>query len=267
MIILGIGCGDNDTTTANATSGDMAEFTKDSSFKEAHEIPATIEFKGKGSMLEFATPDGAKAQAHTIINDSTSKKYLFVIHEWYGLNNHIKQEAERLAENLPQVNVMALDIYDGKVADNRDDASKYMKSVTEDRAKAIINGALAVAGEDAEVATIGWCFGGGWSLKSSILAGEQGKACVIYYGMPVQSAEELAPIQADMLGIFAKQEKWINPEVVEKFANLAKATNKSLEVHSFDADHAFANPSSPRYNEEAAQKANAIALAFLKERI
>ena len=85
--------------------------------------------------------------------------------------------------------------------------------------------------------------------------------------MPVQSAEELAPIQADMLGIFAKQEKWINPEVVEKFANLAKATNKSLEVHSFDADHAFANPSSPRYNEEAAQKANAIALAFLKERI
>ena len=55
--------------------------------------------------------------------------------------------------------------------------------------------------------------------------------------------------------------------MAQKFENLAKATGKSVETHIYDADHAFANPSSPRYNEEAAQQANQVAWAFLKERL
>jgi len=43
-----------------------------------------------------------------------TKKYLFVIHEWWGLNDYIKQEAEKLQKELG-VNVIALDLYDGKV--------------------------------------------------------------------------------------------------------------------------------------------------------
>ena len=106
--------------------------------------------------------------------------YLFVIHEWWGLNDHIKQEAERLQAELGgNINVMALDLYDGKVATTREDASKYMQASTEERGAAIIQGAINHAGTTAKIATVGWCFGGGWSLKSSILAGEQGAGCVI----------------------------------------------------------------------------------------
>ena len=162
---------------------------------------------------------------------------------------------------------MALDLYDGNVTDDRDQAGKYMKAATQERCEAIINGALALAGADAKVATVGWCFGGGWSLRSSILAGERGVGCVMYYGMPVEKAKELAPLKADVLGIFAKKDGWINEKVITPFEALAKATDKNLDVHWFDAEHAFANPSSPRYNEAAAKEANGLALAFFKEKL
>lgn len=238
-------------------------------FKEAHDEPKTIEHNGLGKVMTFETPDGATGSAYQIDAEQTDiEKYLFVIHEWWGLNNHIKQEADRLYEELNgQVTVVALDMYDGKVATSRDDASAFMKAVTEERAKHIIQGAINRTGEFAEIATIGWCFGGGWSLKASIMAEEKGAGCVIYYGMPVEEAAALAPIQSDILGIFASEDKWITPEVANKFEALAKATGKNIENHIFEAQHAFANPSSESYNSEAATEANKLARAFLKVRL
>ena len=160
---------------------------------------------------------------------------------------------------------MALDLYDGKVATTREDAGSYMKSTTEERSNAIIQGAINHAGENAKIATVGWCFGGGWSLKSSILLGEQGAGCVIYYGMPVQEADKIKPLKADVLGIFAEKDGWITPEVVDKFKATATGIGKKVTVHQFDAAHAFANPSSERYDKESATKANALVLDFLKE--
>jgi len=245
----------------------MAKFTKDSSFADAHEKPEDIDFQGKGTMVEFRTPDGGMAKAYTIKPASTTNKFLFVIHEWWGLNDQIKQEAERLADELGDVTVMALDLYDGQVTDNPEAAGKIMNAIKQERCEAIINGALAIAGKDGRVATIGWCFGGGWSLRSSILAGDRGAGCVLYYGMPVEKANELAPLQADVLGIFAEKDGWINEKVVGNFTALAKATGKNLDVRWYDAEHAFANPSSPRYNEAAAQEANKLALDFLRKKL
>ena len=245
----------------------MAKFAEDTAFQAAHASPDSLAFQGKGEMIGFATPDGKRGSAYSLKSATDSKKYLFVIHEWWGLNDHIKKEAERLYDELGDVNVMALDIYDGKSTADPEEAGKIMGEVQEDRAVAIIKGALAMAGQDAKVATVGWCFGGGWSLRSSILAGDRGAGCVMYYGLPVEKADQLAPLKADVLGLFAKKDGWINEPVVQGFENLAKATGKKLEVHWYDADHAFANPSNPNYDQEAAGEANALALAFLKEHL
>ena len=247
-----------------ADSSDMAQFANDEKFKDAHETPAELKFEGIGQMIEFDAPDGKKGSAYALMAKEPANNYLFVIHEWWGLNDHIKAEAERLYGYLGNTNVMALDLYDGKVATDPDKAGEFMQSIKEERAKAIIQGALNKAGKDARIATIGWCFGGGWSLKSSIMAGDQGVACVMYYGMPVQDAKALAPLKAPILGIFARQDEWITPEVAQKFENLAKATGKEIETQLYDANHAFANPSQPAYNEEAAQQANQEAWSFLK---
>lgn len=246
---------------------DMAPFAKDEKFKNAHETPVPIELEEKGGMMTFKTKDGKPGSAYAIIADENSKKALFVIHEWWGLNDHIKQEADRLFGALDGVNVYALDLYDGNVATTREDAGKMMGAVKEDRLNTIINGALAHVGKDAKIGTIGWCFGGGWSLKSSILAGDQGAGCVIYYGMPVLEPAKLAPIKSDVLGLFAEKDGWITPEIVTKFETAMKAIGKSVKTKQFDAEHAFANPSSPRYHEAAAQEANEMALTFLKEKL
>lgn len=274
LLLFSFGCGNStdnsseeNTEKATTESDNMAQFSEEKEFKEAHDTPDDIAYKGAGRMVKYNTPDGKIAKAYIVIKDKEKKKALFVIHEWWGLNDHIKREADRLAEELQDINVIALDLYDEKVATNREDAAKYMGMVKEERAKAIIEGAIAKAGDNADIGTIGWCFGGGWSLKASIMAGKQGKACVIYYGLPVKTAAELAPLEAPVLGIFAKNEQWISPKVVEEFEALAAATKKDLTVHSFDADHAFANPSSDKYVEKAATEANKLAVEFLKENL
>jgi carboxymethylenebutenolidase len=263
--------GNSESTEAESTetpSDDMGQFADDEEFQQAHLEPQAIEPPENGEMMSFDTPDGQTGSAFAIMPDNPNGNFLLVIHEWWGLNDHIKWEAGRLAEGLEGVTVLALDMYDGKVATTRDQAGEFMQAVAEERAQSIIQGALNYAGPEAEIGTIGWCFGGGWSLRASIMAGDQGEACVMYYGMPVQEADKLAPIEADILGIFARQDGWITPEVVNKFESLAKATGESIEIHQYDAAHAFANPSNPEaYDEAATAEANAIALNFLQERL
>ena len=114
---------------------------------------------------------------------------------------------------------------------------------------------------------MGWCFGGGWSLKASLQFGEQAAGCVMYYGMPVTDKSQLESLLADVLAIYAEKDVWITPQVAADFEKVMKELNKPLQSLSYDADHAFANPSSPRYVEEAAQAANKRALQFLMEHL
>jgi carboxymethylenebutenolidase len=197
----------------------------------------------------------------------STNNWLFVIHEWWGLNDFVKHESEKLYNDLGDVNVLDLDLYDGKVATTREDAGKYMQAVKDDRAQAIIKGALAYTGPKARIATIGWCFGGGWSLQSTLLAGKQAIACVMYYGMPEQDVNKLKTLNCDVLGNFASQDQWINPKVVAGFEANMKTAGKKLTAYSYNANHAFANPSSPAYNSEAGKLANERTLTFLKAKI
>ena len=256
-LLISWSCSNNNSSSSDTEQG-MEQFVEEEGFKEAHDEPKDIAFTPSGENIEFETPDGAKATAYALMTEQPSDKYLFVIHEWWGLNEQIKQEAERLFKALKNVNVLALDMYDGKVADNRDDAGKYMQAMQQERGEAIVNGALEMAGASAKVATVGWCFGGGWSLRSSILAGNQGAGCVMYYGMPVMDKAVLEGLNADVLGIFAKQDGWITPEVADKFKTVATEVGKNVDIHQFDAAHAFANPTSEAYKEEAAQNANML---------
>ncbi|MEO0331355.1 MAG: dienelactone hydrolase family protein [Bacteroidota bacterium] len=245
----------------------FASLADDPVFRAKHDLVSYTHENAKGEEITFDTSDGQQGSAYYLAAKGNSNQYLLVIHEWWGLNDHIKREAERLHKDLDNVHVMALDIYDGKVATSRELAQQYMQSVTTDRAKAIIDGAIQHAGDNAEIATIGWCFGGGWSLRATILADEQAIGCVMYYGMPVQNMEEIKEVETDVLGIFAEYDGYITPKVVEEFEQQMKEADKDIEVHMYEADHGFANPSGARYDEDAARDAYDKTLAFLKERL
>ena len=221
----------------------------------------------KGEQISFSTPDGTKASGYEIKNKKKTKNYLFVIHEWYGLNDYIKQEAELLSTELENTDVIALDLYDGKVAATADSAMKYVSSANPQRLENIIKGAIAYAGTDAKIYTIGWCFGGMWSLQASILAGKQGAGCVMYYGRPETNMEKLQQINADVIGFFGNQDKGITPEKVTEFEENMKKAGKKLTVYRYEAGHGFANPSNPVFNKEAREDAHEKTLAFLRSRI
>ncbi|MCA0447573.1 MAG: dienelactone hydrolase family protein [Bacteroidetes bacterium] len=247
----------------------FASFSTQETFKMSHDEPQPFEGEkpAAGSVITYPTPDGKTASAYFIKSEKPSATTLFVIHEWWGLNDYIKQEAERFSSELKNVNVMALDLYDGKVATTRDSAGAYMGAVKTERAQSIIKGAIAFSGEKSTILTIGWCFGGGWSLQSSLLAGKQAGGCVLYYGQPESDPEKLKSLNADVLGIYATKDQWINKEMIASFEAAMKKAGKNATSFWYEADHAFANPSNPKHNKEFAEDAHKKALDFLAKRV
>jgi carboxymethylenebutenolidase len=246
---------------------DIADVADDLTFQEKHETPEAMNYEGDGDMISFETPDGKTGSAYALQSDTASHQYLFVFHEWWGLNSQIKQEADRLFKELDNVHVLAIDLYDGEVTDQRERAAELTGSRDLERLKAIVQGVQNLAGDQANIATIGWCFGGGWSTRAAYLLGDQAAGAVVYYGAaPIEQLATMGSIQTDILGIFAEQDQHITLEYANALKEAVEAAGQDMTVHTFDADHAFANPSSPRYKEAAAQEANALALDFLKER-
>ena len=252
----------------NANNGKFKKMAGNDSFKNAHEAPLPMVAAGlKGEMIYIEVAKGKKAMGYLRKSETASTKYLFIFHEWWGLNDYIKKEVDSFAKQLPGTNVLAIDMYDGQIATTPEKAGELSKNSDDDRIKTIILGAIKYAGDKAEIATLGWCFGGGYSLQATILGGAKIKACVMYYGLPEESRDELKKINAPVLGIFGTQDKFITPQVVKEFQANMKAINKPLEVKSYDAVHAFANPSNPKFNKEAADDARKLALSFLNEHL
>jgi carboxymethylenebutenolidase len=217
-----------------------------------------------GKMTSFEAADGKPASAYFIPAKKKSKKWLIVIQEWWGLNDHIKLEADKYYAALGDMNVIAVDMYDGKVAATPDSAMKLMRGADMGRMNAIIQGAIKNAGADASIYSVGWCFGGMWSLQTAILAGPQAKGSVMYYGRPENNMEKLKSIQCDIIGFFGNQDRSPSPEVVKEFENNMKLAGKNLSVNRYEANHGFANPSNPSFNPTATADAYAKAIDFLK---
>lgn len=237
-------------------------------FDLLHPVPKNFILENPlGETVQFAAADGKNAQGYFIKSKKKSNKWLFVIQEWWGLNDYIKKEAETFYGDLDNVNVLAIDMYDGKVATTRDSASVYMRSATAARLENIVKAAIAYAGADAKIYTVGWCFGGGWSLQSSLLAGKQAAGCIMYYGRPENNVERLKNINCDVIGFFGTQDKGIPMETVDAFENNMKTAGKNISIHKYEAGHGFANPSNPVFNKTAKEDAHAKAIAFLKARM
>jgi len=246
---------------------DMSEMAADPAFAMLHANPLPFTYKGAGEMVKFSTPDGQSANGFFLKAKKPSDKWLLVYQEWWGLNDNIKQQAEAFYNDLDNVNVLAVDMYDGKVATQREDAMKYMQAANSDRLGAIMKGAIAYAGPKAQFGSVGWCFGGMLSLQSAILEGKQAKGCVMYYGRPEQDVAKLKGLETDVLGIFGSRDKGITPESVAKFEENMKAAGEKVEIKMYEADHGFANPSNPIYDKASAEDAYKRALSYLKSRL
>jgi carboxymethylenebutenolidase len=244
---------------------DFAMFSENAMFVASHEAPKPMVFTAvEGEMQQVKTADGKEANMFYVASPNPTTKYLLVFHEWWGLNDYIKREAENLQKELGDVTVIAIDLYDGNVAADQQTAAKLSGETKEERARTIIQAVINAIGPNAKIATLGWCFGGGWSMQAALMLGKQAAACVMYYGMPEKDVKKLKTLQCDVLGIFGTQDGFISPKIVAEFEKNMKSAKKKLTVKNYNAVHAFANPSNPKYDKANADDAHAEAIKFLK---
>lgn len=216
-----------------------------------HEFNSAIPTEFRGEMITMTDSAGGKFPVY-VTGETNAEGAILLIHEWWGLNAHIKGLADQFA-NLGYT-AYAIDLYDGKVTDNPEEARKFMGGVDPKASAGKMKAAIErMRRQHKRIGTIGWCFGGGNSLKASIDSPVE--ATVVYYGHLIDDPVELVKLRGPLLGIFADKDTWITPGKVDAFE---KGLNKAGVYHlvlRFDADHAFANPSGHRFMEEPAVEA------------
>lgn len=188
-----------------------------------------------------------------------------MIHEWWGLNNNIKEMADKLASH--GYVVLAVDLYGGEVATTSDQARQLITSYDSEHGKQNMNSAVSLLSNNYSVdkiGSVGWCFGGGQSLNLALNNSDM-DATVIYYGSLVTDTETLSSIQWPVLGIFAELDKGIPVETVTEFESALNKLNIDNQIRIYDGvDHAFANPSGERFAPDESKDAWAQTLSFLE---
>jgi carboxymethylenebutenolidase len=197
---------------------------------------------------------------------------VIMIHEWWGLNENIKRQADVLAKE--GYVVLAVDLYHGQVTTDFSRAMELSSSVRNNSGAAIENLQSAVSYvksleivNGSRIASLGWCFGGDWSLQLALNSTENPLAAtVLYYGWPVADPNSLSKITWPVLGIFGDKDHSIPVESVNQFASALNASEITNEIYLYEGvGHAFANPSGDNYAPEETVDAWHKTLAFLRE--
>ena len=194
-----------------------------------------------------------------------------MIHEWWGLNDNIKDMARSLAAE--GYVVLAVDLYDGKIGKNATEAGQLASKVRNNQAEAISNMKAAVQFlknqnnvNKNKIASMGWCFGGQMSLQLAL--NEKLTATVIYYGSLETNVTKLSVIKWPVLGIFGSLDTSIPVETVKKFEAALNEVGIENEIHIYpNVGHAFANPSGMNYAPEQTKDAWEKTIEFLNKNL
>jgi carboxymethylenebutenolidase len=193
---------------------------------------------------------------------------VIVIHEWWGLNDWVKEQTQKIAEQ--GYVVLAVDLYRGKTATDPNEAHELMRGLPQDRAVRDMQAAFdyLAARKDVtgRIGSVGWCMGGGYSLQLAIHQPRLA-ACVVNYGALPTDPNDIQQIGAPVLGNFGGQDHGITPADVKAFQKSLTALGRYVDIKIYDdAGHAFENPNNQTgYKPADAADAWARTIAFLKK--
>ena len=169
---------------------------------------------------------------------------IIVIHEWWGLNDWVEENARDLASQ--GYVTLAVNLYRGKSTDSPDEAHELMRGLPEDRAaRDLIAASEFLKGRSdvirKKIGAIGWCMGGGYSLVTALNVPSLA-SCVICYGRLITDSASIAKIPCPILGIFGEEDRGISPQSVRDFEAACKALGKNIDVKIYPSvGHAFMN--------------------------
>jgi carboxymethylenebutenolidase len=210
------------------------------------------------ALLAFLAADARAQQPVTFPSgDSTAQALLYlppgagphpaliVIHEWWGLNDWIKQEAAGYAAK--GYVTLAVDLYRGKVAADPEMAHELSRGLPQDQGVRDLTAAVAWLQSRKDVkrdriGAVGWCMGGGYALQLAI-ASPALRAVAINYGSLATDKAALGQVHAAVLGNFGGQDRGIPPEAVHAFEAAMQSLGKPVDAKIYpQAGHAFENP-------------------------
>jgi carboxymethylenebutenolidase len=277
LVLFLAGCSAQPQASLSASDREMLDRTAEA---HAHDVPVAtpaattppaVEVMGK--TISYGKVGGVPVEGYLVRPKTAQGRLpgLIVIHEWWGLNDNVRDEAARLAAE--GYVVLAVDLYAGKLATEPPQAMKLSQQLTANPGPAEETLRAAYAWLDKvekapRIGTIGWCLGGRWSLRTALLLPDQVDATVIYYGTVKADEAELARLQMPILGLFASKDRIVPVPTVMAFEATMKRLGKDVEIHMYEgADHAFANPSGTAYEPRAAEDAWRRTTTFLGEHL
>jgi carboxymethylenebutenolidase len=205
--------------------------------------------------------------------NETKLPAVIMIHENKGLNAHIKNMANLLAQQ--GYVVLAVDLFKGEVVTDQNDSRRLTQEVRSNPEIAVNNLQSAVDYvsslpnvDPSRIASMGWCFGGGQSLQLALNSQDHPLAAtIIYYGSAlVTDNSNLSKIKWPVLGVFGDQDRGIPVEKVNEFKATLDEVGVPNEIYIYKGvGHAFANPSGENYAPAETQDAWEKTLAFLKK--
>jgi carboxymethylenebutenolidase len=222
------------------------------------------------SRVSFKSKNGGDVAGELAEPTGTGKvPTVVLIQEWWGVNGHIKDLAERMAKE--GFLVVAPDLYHGKIAKNADEAGKMMTELDTLAAVKEIAGAVAFLKEhprsNGKVGVMGFCMGGALSFASACHV--EGLAAVApFYGIPPAEKVDYAKVKAPIMTHVAKNDQWVTVEKAEAVKKQIESHGGAVELHVYDAEHAFVNDTRPEVHHPAnAKLAWDRTVAFFKKHL
>lgn len=217
-------------------------------------------------MMSFETANGP-ANAYIAMPVAGGSKAVIVVQEWWGLNAHIKDIADRYAAE--GFIAIAPDLYRGKVAANPNEASQMMHDLTLadglDTIKNTID-AAALGYDISHFGITGYCMGGTFALRAACELEGLSAAAPFYGDIPEE--EVLQKLTTPTIFISGTRDAWINAEKVAQLEDAAERFELSVTSVKYDADHAFFNDTRPEvYDATAASDAWALVTGFFKDKL
>ncbi len=221
-----------------------------------------------GTEVMYGTVDGKMLHGYMAkpANAPRNAPAIIVVHEWWGLNDNIKAIVDRYAgEGFVALGV---DLF-GRVATSADTAMVLYQTAMKNVPAGERNVAAAIAflksQGAAKIGSVGYCFGGHWSLRTGLVGAKDISAVVMYYGAPITEASQLASLSAPVLGLFGGLDRGIPVDSVRAMERSLNASRKAVTINVYpDANHGFSNPSGQAYNAPAATDAWNRSLAFFR---
>jgi carboxymethylenebutenolidase len=223
-----------------------------------------------GELITFDVNDGSANGYLATPDENGNGRAVVVVHEWWGLNEHTRDIANRYANE--GFVAFAPDLYDGIVTKDAQEASKLMHGLDQEHGIAILDAAVdqlaRIEGVDPErIGVTGFCMGGSFALLLAC-RNRKIKAAAPFYG-DIPSDEEIARLTAPVLVVGASKDNWITVDKMEGLRESLERHGKEGEVKIYEgADHAFFNDTRPEVHDpEAAADAWRRVIAFFEEKL